>query len=447
MDNSKSYKEFIKYKFHNSKKTYNLHLDKEREEIFLAYYEYHNVLPIYPKPIIINIKDQNDEYQLKLNQKSDLNQFEKINKIKNSMTKKVDEFMTYKKDMVAFSDTDKVRRFLDYEIRDAIKNIIKNSYITNAWCKLYELLITYDFFLASDDIVRTFHVCEHPGAFLYAIKDYLAQNFPSKNHEFVFQSLKPTASNEQIFKAEKKLFEKFKHNLDYGKTGTGDITDISNILYYKEKYKHLNFDLITSDCGLDCSDDFNLQENTLLPIFFGAFLTAIALSNKGTCYICKMFTFYSHKTLELLYLFCIFFKSVDIVNLLTTKSGSAEIYVVCKYFIFDKEDKKFNDLFQQLIEYYKKIKTMDLDQNDSLSGKMQNNLVSIFEENFVAKVLNAAVILGMRRIININLLIFRLTNYDYVTNHKTIKKFVKNLVDYYTKYFLDYVRLTSHFEE
>ena len=52
---------------------------------------------------------------------------------------------------------------------------------------------------------------------------------------FVYQSLKPERHT-TTFKAEQRLLDKYRSNLDYGPKNTGDITDLENIKYYKKKY-------------------------------------------------------------------------------------------------------------------------------------------------------------------------------------------------------------------
>lgn len=436
MDNYDLYKEYLEYKYPKSIEKYDKKINEnEREEIFLAYYEYHNIFPIYPKPIIISIKDTNDNYKISDGDNSEFF-LELEEKYAKKVIDKVSEYQKYEEQVAQHRNLEKARRFFDYEIRDEVKNIIPDSYITNAWCKMYELLVTYNMFSKVDsDTINVFHICEHPGAFIYATRDYIKRTHPTKKYNFVFQSLKPSMDKKKIFRTEKSLLENFKQNLDYGIDGKGDITNIDNILYYAKKYKPIKFDLITSDCGLDCSDDFNQQENVLYPIYFGAFLAAVGLSKKGTTYICKMFTFFFDKTIELIYFYCLFYANVEIVRVLMTKSGSAEIYVVCRNFMYDPSDAEFQNLYNKLVQYYK-IK------------KFSNTLmIKYYDTQYIKKLLNAAEIISMTRIMNLNLLIYRVINFDYAASHKTVRNYVKNLVAYYTRYYLNYIKLVDDLKE
>lgn len=435
MDNSKQTLDYLSFKFDKSQKTYNKILTSDDlPHDFLSIYEYHNVWPIYPRPVIINIYNS----MIKTESDLDITNFkQKLEKDGQMVMSKVNEWdLIFKKTNTKMSN-DKVRRFFDYEIRDKISTIIVDSYITNAWCKMYEILVTYNFFM-NLSTVTAFHICEHPGAFIYAIRDYIRLNHPDTKYNFIFQSLKPVikrsaTNSKQTFRAEGELLTTFRQNLDYGASGTGDITDIHNILYYRKKYFNKTFNLITSDCGLDCSDDFNQQESTLFSIYLGAFLASAGLSSKGTNYICKMFTFYTDETIQLLNMYCMVYQTVDIVKLLTTKSGSAEIYVICRNFKYDKSDPEFENLYNRMITYYKSYKS---DKKEKPFG--------IPDSYFMEQLKLASEITTKIRIMNINMLLFRIANTTYIKQTPTVKSYVQSVVKYYTDYFINYIKLSTN---
>lgn len=426
-DNAKLYSDFIVPKFKLSQDTYKLALKDEPDVFFLAHYENHSIYSIYPRPLIIDLKTKNDTFH-----KNNPNNSMSINlddQLEDQMRNKIKEFVSYEQKTKMYRGKEKVRRYFDYEIRDAVSKLVSDSYVTNAWCKMYEILSIYKFFGPEQKIINTFHICEHPGAFIYALKHYVQKNHPNSKHEFIFQSLKPE-SNPKIFKTEKKLLETHRDQLDYGADRKGDITNVDNILFYRKKYMNQHYDLITSDCGLDCSDDFNQQETILNPIYFGAFLAAIGLASKGTNYVCKMFSFIENKTIELIYLYCLFFHHVQIVRILTNKSGSAEIYVICQDFMFDKKDPKFVEMFENLIEYYR-------------GYNKSKHLWTGFDTIFVKRIQQSSQLLSMTRIMNLNQLIFRIINYDYAHKHSSVMDYVKMVVNYYTHYYLVYTGLVT----
>ena len=50
-----------------------------------------------------------------------------------------------------------------------------------------EILSTYPL-IRKNQKIETFHICEHPGKFVFATKDYIKKNIKGE-HSFVFQSL------------------------------------------------------------------------------------------------------------------------------------------------------------------------------------------------------------------------------------------------------------------
>ena len=79
------------------------------------------------------------------------------------------------------------------------------------------------------------------------------------------------------------LTKNFPDNWLYGKKvngeeGTGDITEIDNII----EYSKIKYDIVTSDCGLSVSgDDYGKQEEVMNYINFSQFYTAILCLKMG----------------------------------------------------------------------------------------------------------------------------------------------------------------------
>jgi 23S rRNA U2552 (ribose-2'-O)-methylase RlmE/FtsJ len=412
--NYENYKTYIKIRYKNSQKDYKTKFinDEKNDELFLLTFESMNIYPIYPRPIIMKLKTKDFDINLEKN-----NNLQSIDlKLNDILIDKIKEFESYNSLFGKNKNLDsKVRRFFDYEIKDKIAEILQDK-VSNAWVKMYEILSSYTLF-SDNDTLKTFHLCEHPGAFVLATQEWIKQN-TKKEHSFVFQSLKPN-NNPQIFKPDNRIPKEF---LDYGNDikGDGDLTKRQNIEYYRKKYKDVYYDLITSDCGLNFSDDFTQQEDGLYKIFLGALICAIGLAKQGTNYIYKMFSFNETKTIELMYITCMFFENVDVVRLMTDKSGSGEIYIICTNFNYS--NKNFNEVFNLLLDYLE-------DNKDFIIKK--------FDKEFIKNIQNYHKLLTMRRITNYNMLIFRQINADY----SNCVSYVKRLTDYYADYFIEYIGL------
>jgi 23S rRNA U2552 (ribose-2'-O)-methylase RlmE/FtsJ len=423
--NYEDYLTYIKDKYNKSNMYYKKKfLSKEPVEVFLMTYEAMNVFPIYPRPIIMPLKREIN-YSDKLERINDVTfKSESMDKITDELKNKIKELEAFGKTTVDKRGTEKVRRFFDYEIKDALRDMLKNSKITVAWIKMYEILTAYNFLdNIKEETINTFHLCEHPGAFVFATKEYINRKSKRK-HNFVFQSLRP-GKDPQIFRADPELLNKYRKNLDYGNKGTGDITDPDNIKYYRNKYKNEYYHLITSDCGLDFSEDFNKQEIGLYKIYLGALICALGLSKKGSNYIYKLFSFGEKKTVELLYITCIFYENVDLVRLMTDKSGSGEIYAICSNFNYSGN---FDAIFDRLLDYLKDNKGF---------------IVDFSNEKFKKIIEQYHLLLTMRRITNYNMLMFRQLNHPFATDHEQARTFVKHLTEYYTKYFITFVGLDN----
>lgn len=420
--NYDTYDALITEKYNNSKKNYKIKLEGEKDvDKYLMIYESMNVYPVYPRPIVMPLKKQKEEYDIKLELNNLKINTQPMDQLSEEVKKKIIEYNSYDKEFEKLRNTPKVRRFFDYEIRDSVKDKLKNQNISNAWIKMYELLNTYNLLENNKDMINTFHTCEHPGAFVHAVK-YYTKNVLNKKHDFVFQSLKP-GSDPQIFKPDKELLKNYSDKLDYGPKN-GDITNKENIEYYISKYKNKKFDLITSDCGLDFSESFVGQESGLYKIFYGALITAIGLSQEGTNYIFKFFSFNDPKTIEMLQLACLFYERVDVVRVLTTKSGSGENYCVCLNYNY-KGDKQ--NIMKKLIDY--------------LSAPSDKFILTEINNDFMKRIYDNHRLISLRRITTMNLLLFRFFNFGYIKDNQIILNYIRNYTNYYVSYFLTFIGL------
>lgn len=434
--NYKEYRKYIltKYEFSNSQYT-KIFNDNESSQLFLYYYEGMNVYPTYSRPIIMPLKKPKDKFDLKINLNNNLtsnNNFNvnnsKFANLSNKVNEKLIEQNKYMDGIKKLRGSEKLRRFFDYEIRDKIKEYITDQKISNAWVKMYELLNIYNLFdinNTNNNVLKTFHLCEHPGAFVFST-NYFIKNILKKEHKFIYQSLRPS-NYTTAFKPDPKLLKDFPNTLDYGPQD-GDVTNKENILYYRKKYLNEKFHLITSDCGLSFSDDFTKQEKGMYRVFFGALISAIALSSQGTNYIFKMFSFNTVKSMEFLQIVCMFYERVDMVRVLTTKSQSGEIYCVCLNFNFKGN---IDEIIKKLLSYMNSF------------NPDKEFLIDRFDNKFLKRLENNHNLLSMRRITTINSFIFRYLNFEYAKNKKIVRDMVKTYANYFVDYFLIINKLKS----
>jgi hypothetical protein len=222
---SNEYISYIKQKYEASKDQY-LDIMTTEEDIgrFMIIYENLNIYPTFPAPVIFPLKISGEVFK-------NTKPFKTDDKYRDMVYDKTKEFDVYYKKKTTDAEN-KIRRYFDYEIRDAICEMTGKR-VTNAWVKMYEILVTYKF--PKKNELQSFHICEHPGKFIYAIRDYNGRG----KHKFVFQSLNPE-KNKDAFNVDKTLLNKPNGTLDYGSKNTGDITDIDNINYYISSYSGMN---------------------------------------------------------------------------------------------------------------------------------------------------------------------------------------------------------------
>jgi len=213
-------------------------------------------------------------------------------------------------------------------------------------------------------------------------------------------------------------------NYDWGQDGTGNITNVDNIKYYHEKYgKSRN--LVTSDCGQDSADDFIGQESKLVKVYWSQFVCAIGLLKKGGNDFAKCFTIQSVKMIEFVYLCSILFEEVSITKPLKTTYMSGEVYIVCTTFK-DVDTEKYLKAFYNYLENFDKEHLINLD---------------IIGDEFIDELDKCNRLMGYRRIVNINTLIYLDNNIEFYTQHPEIKEHIDNMVSYYVKYFRQYYKL------
>lgn len=411
------YKNLIENKYKFSNENYQKEFEDESQNIFLFFFDMMNVYPLFPT--IINIElNNNTNYSSSRDTKIELKQ--QLNTIVNQWT-------NIPKEELKKRARPMIRKFFSYEIIDHIRDNYNAEYVTTAWLKCYEIITNYsllDNLDLAETTVNYFGICEQPGAFVYAINHYIKTKTLYK-FDFIIESL-VDKSNKKIFTAEKSLLNKYRNKYDYGADGTGDVTKIENIKFYRKKYIDKKFHIITADCGLDCSDDFAEQEKGLMNVVLGQFLLAISVCSKGSNYFYKQFTMYEQLTKEIMYLANQFFDQVYICRTLTTKPQSGEIYIICKN--FKKSKKDMDGILKNLYDKYEK--NMILDNIDDIDVNFINNIDEINN------------LLTMRRITSINFLYFRFVNSHYAKkNKKEIYSYIEKMVDYYKDYFIELYKI------
>lgn len=206
---------------------------------------------------------------------------------------------------------------------------------TNAWLKCWEMvhfyhLIPHDH---SDDFT-VFCNAEFPGAFIFAINQYIKTKTHNKNYKWFANSLWPGKSNKEedsILGDSFGLYKKYRdHWLMNSGDETGDVTNPHMIRIIREKLGG-KVDLYTSDIGIALSyDEANNQESLEAHLNLGQVVCALRTLKEGGSMVCKTFMFFKPMTMSLLYLLTSVFDHFTISKPMTSRPANAEIYLIGK---------------------------------------------------------------------------------------------------------------------
>ena len=221
---------------------------------------------------------------------------------------------------------------------DKLKLILKRQYhaemVTNAWIKMYEILNMFPSVIPNNKNIKTFHLCEAPGAFISALNHYLSNR--NQQLDWYAQTLKPIYTGSKSNFALDDHFGLIASNPnrwlfgDPNEDESGDITHSKIIKWYRNQPHLKNIDFMTADAGLQCvSTEFNEQETFLSKVNMGQIVCILACLPIGKSAMFKTFLpMCEPLTISLMYLITHLFTSVSIVKQSTSHSTNSEVYVV-----------------------------------------------------------------------------------------------------------------------
>jgi 23S rRNA U2552 (ribose-2'-O)-methylase RlmE/FtsJ len=271
-------------------------------------------------------------YQTLLKKRAELNLHKRVMDTKPSQIFTSSKYVSDKRhQMVTWED-------LTSQI-DVFKNIKYNirtqcgaEMPTNAWIKMYEMLNQTNILkITPDTSIKTFHLCEAPGAFVSATNHYL--NERDINWEWYAQTLKPeTRTDIEVLEDHFGLIQSYPDRWLFGSKSdqSGDITHSSVIKSYAKNKLLTDIDLITSDAGLPCQpNELNEQESFLAKINMGQVTCILACLPVGKNALFKTFLPMSEPlTISLMSLVSQLFETVSICKPATSHSYNSEVYIV-----------------------------------------------------------------------------------------------------------------------
>lgn len=214
---------------------------------------------------------------------------------------------------------------VSYRLSQVIGNNV--PLVTQAFLKFFEILAVHGNDLVPHSQLKSFHLCEAPGAFITALEQFLLQKFAtSKQWHWRASTLNPYFegnTTDETFVDDRLIFETLDNWL-FGASGTGNIYSFEIDAPLQHQY-----DLVSADGSIDCQNCPAEQEMRVLSLFYVETRCALRLLREGGCFVQKMFTFFHRATRELLHLLCRAFDKVTIRKPSCSRSSNSETYIIC----------------------------------------------------------------------------------------------------------------------
>ena len=294
-------------------------------------------------------------------------------------------------------DYDKIKkqiRYYEYHLQQYIqKNYCNDSYISRAFLKMYEIIEQSNIVNKRLSGLNTFFICEAPGAFIIALNHFIRTKTNIKDYNWTAQSLNPfvsaTFQGSRGFSDEYKLMKNYPERWDFGITNTGDITDINNIKYYREKYENNKLHLVAGDCGIPSVFGTNI-ESLSEKLAYAQKLLMLSILKKGGNFILKVYL-PTATPIFISFLYFIYqrFNNIEIYKSFQN-NWSPEYYIIGKNYHSPINDTEFKKLLNLLTNF---------NQNRSIISlnTIPQNFMLQYEEIINKLILNHK--LAIRRVI------------------------------------------------
>ncbi len=222
--------------------------------------------------------------------------------------------------------------------------------VSNAFCKLWEMLNNIDGLLPIKANPKIFFIAEAPGQWIYSSNLYYQTNNKNKEKdkniglEWRANTLNPKNKlniekfGKDIFDDQYGFMKKYPDRWIYGVDDTGDITKSENQRWFKQYAKEFgHIDLVTGDAGIFSDNPLIFQKLDYAQVCMVASVSSLG----GNCVI-KHFLPYVRRApisyygyglfINYLFLYHLMFNEFYLVKPLTSNPDSGEFYVVCKGF-------------------------------------------------------------------------------------------------------------------
>ena len=225
----------------------------------------------------------------------------------------------------------------DYELvftsSQGCPSIASHNPISRSYFKLWEIM--HDLRTCEDETeVKAAFLADAPGGFVEAFIDYRRNLLKSRNKQYGDKlyaiSLKATNRIIPQWKFGHEFCTKNNVMITYGKSGTGDLYDISVLDDFISTVGHKTCRFITADGGFDFSKDFNAQENMSTRLIISEMYGALSLQAPDGTLILKVFDIHQPITIQLLYILSTAYRKLHFIKPLSSRPANSEKYIICE---------------------------------------------------------------------------------------------------------------------
>lgn len=285
-------------------------------------------------------------------------------------TRNLDEWDRVKKEVRYYSPVEKFNN---------LKNIVAEKFkikASQAWLKMYELIVDNHLITQESGTYKSFHLCEAPGNFIAALNHYIKSETKLK-FEWKAQSLNPNKVHEakSAFGDEYGYIANYPDNWIWGADDTGDITKEINIRFYKKYCTDVQ--LMTSDCGLPY-DREDTDAIKLIKVHYAQIVFILHCLPIGGDFIVKLYMpTYSSLQISIIYLIYNLFESVTFYKGVVN-TFSKEYYMIGKGYK-GIEPKMEQKLFDILNNFTFNVDLYDNVYNEDFIFQLEYVLQKIFD--------------------------------------------------------------------
>ena len=211
-----------------------------------------------------------------------------------------------------------------------LKGTVNPDLCTQAWTKMHEVLFQFDVVPKDGKSFKSVHLCEAPGAFISSVNHFIKTHRKNVQWYWWATTLNPyyEGNDLDVMIADDRVLSLTLPNWYFGIDDTGNCMDVEN-MFGLINFIGTEVDFVTADGSINCQDKPDEQESIVTDLHFCEIVTAMNLLSQGGKFVLKVFTFFEHASVCMIYLLNAVFGEVHIFKPATSKPGNSELYIVC----------------------------------------------------------------------------------------------------------------------